>query len=159
MTREELLEKVNDAISAYDWGTPIHYSLLTDMRDYLLEEKGEVIFPPRTDGIEIRWPTYLDPNHDPTKERKFDIVKWESHSPRLVFDARQCKHVPAKESCYSIATLEWNEKDKWFDTTTVGTRLLETELTPAAREMLSQFITQMAERFAKEDLENGNYDR
>lgn len=158
MTREELLEKVNDAISAYDWGTPVHYSLLISMRDYLLEEKGEVIFPPRTDGIEIRWPTYLDPNRDLTKERKFDIVKWEYHSPRLVFDIRQNKHVPVTESCYSIATLEWNEKDKWFDTTTCGTRLLETELTPVARGMLSQFITQMAERFAKEDLENGNYD-
>lgn len=158
MTREELLEKVNDAISAYNLGTSISYFLLINMRDYLLEEKGEIIFPPRTDNIEIRWPTNLDPNYDSTKERKFDIVKWESHSPRLVFDARECKHVPAKENCYSIATIEWNEKDKWFDTITYGTRLLETELTPAARDMLSQFIATMAERFAKEDLENGNYD-
>lgn len=159
MTRDKLLEKINCVSSEYNLGTPIPLSLLKDMRDYLLEEKGEVIFPPRTDEIEIRWPTYLDPNHDPTKERKFDIVRWKPNSPRLVFDVRKNMHVPIKESCYSIATIEWNEKDKWFDTVTYGTRLLETELTSAAREMLSQFITEMAERFAKEDSENENYDR
>lgn len=159
MTRDKLLEKINCASSEYDLGTPIPFSLLKDMRDYLLEEKGEVIFPPRTDEIEIRWPTYLDPNHDPTKERKFDIVRWKPNSPRLVFDVHKNIHVPIKESCYSIATIEWNEKDKWFDTITYGTRLLETELTSAAREMLTQFIAEMAERFTKEDSENENYGR
>lgn len=157
MTRDKLLEKIDYTIDAYKYGVPISYSLIKEMRDYLLEEKGD-IFPPRTDGIEIRWPPHLNDEIDHTKERRFDIVKWKPCSPKLVFDAHENKHVPLKESCYTIATLEWNEKDKWFDTTTYGTELLETYLTPAARDMLSQFIKKMAEKFAEEDLESGNYD-
>lgn len=159
MTRDELLEKIDYTIDAYHWGTPpiSIYHLLKEVRAYLMEEKGD-IFPPRTDGIEIRWPPHLNDEIDYMKERRFDIVKWEPSSPILVFDTNESKHVPVKEKCYTIATLVWNEKDKWFDTTTYGTRLLETYLTPAAQDMLSQFIKKRAEKFAEEDLESGNYD-
>lgn len=159
MTRDELLEKIDYTIEVYYWRTsPIFiYHLLKDMRAYLLEEKGD-IFPPRTDGIEIRWPPHLNDEIDHAKDRKFDIVKWEPGSPKLVYDTDKCAHVPEKEICRTIATLVWNEKDKWFDTTTYGTELLETYLTPAAHEMVSQFIKKRAEKFAEEDLESGNYD-
>lgn len=65
----------------------------------------------RIEGFQIRDITYL-PGYEPKEpERRFDIVKWNGESET--------------EYCYSVATLEWNNKTRDFEFKSIGMRWLK----------------------------------
>lgn len=62
----------------------------------------------RIEGFQIRDITYL-PGYEPKEpEHRFDIVKWLNST-----------------YCYSVATLEWNDKTQDFEFKSIGMRWLK----------------------------------
>ena len=66
--------------------------------------------------FEIRPCKSLDGVIDP---KRFEVVKWYDHEPYI--------HGPSTStrSCYTVAWLEWNDKELCFELASVGLRLVE----------------------------------
>lgn len=73
-------------------------------------------------GFQIRQPIYLDGHFEPYK---FDLVKWEEHELYEVVDWYTGKKKMSDKSCFTIATLTWNEKECGFSFESCGLRYLE----------------------------------
>lgn len=101
----------------------------------------------RIDGFQIRDITYL-PGYGPEQpERCFDIVKWQQFDePRTMTDFTTGKPKTFTESCYSVAILEWNQREEDFEFRSVGMRWLEAEPTAAVCNLIKAFA-----RFKREE--------
>lgn len=119
--------------------------------DEVINELDPPTFPEPIDSIEIRDITYF-PGYEPkTKQRRFDIVKWENHPPREVTNLRTGKKEISTCNCYSIATLEWDEKERGFELHSVGTRWLEAAPSKKVCDMILKFCDKMAAEYEEED--------
>ena len=68
----------------------------------------------RWNGFQFRSPTFLGPTPEKYKDcHIYDLVKWESHVPMIVLDLDTGKKRISKESCFSIGTLTYNQKEGW----------------------------------------------
>lgn len=77
----------------------------------------------RFKDFEIRPTCFLDGHTDP---KKWDVVKWVTREkPTEVFDLELGKKKLSDTFCFSVALLEWNEKEPCWEFRSVGTRFLE----------------------------------
>lgn len=76
----------------------------------------------RFKDFEIRPTIYLDGHTEPNK---FDVVKWYDHKPMEVIDWKTGEKKTSTRSCYSIATIWWNEKEPGWEFKSVGTRFID----------------------------------
>lgn len=73
--------------------------------------------------FEIRPTCFLDGHTDP---KRWDVVKWQKREkPMEVTDLETGKKKMQETFCFSIATVEWNEKDHCWEFRSYGTRFLE----------------------------------
>lgn len=73
--------------------------------------------------FEIRPTCFLDGHTDP---KRWDIVKWaKHHKPMEVTDWETGEKKMQDKFCFSIATVEWNEKEPCWEFRSCGTRFLE----------------------------------
>lgn len=83
-------------------------------------EKGNVM---TFKDFEIRPTCFLDGHTDP---KKWDVVKWvKREEPLEVYDLELGKKKMSDRFCFSVAQLEWNEKEPCWEFSSVGTRFLE----------------------------------
>ena len=98
--------------------------------------------------FEIRPTAFLDGHTDP---KKWDVVKWEKHDPIRVFNLGTGEYEMSTKCCFSVAQLEWNDKEPCWEMRSVGTRFLE-----YYQEGLCEFIlkwmelTDLTRRFTEE---------
>jgi hypothetical protein len=77
----------------------------------------------RFKDFEIRPTIFLDGHTDP---KKWDVVKWvKREKPERVYDLGLGKYKMSDEYCFSVAFIEWNEKEPCWEFQSVGTRFLE----------------------------------
>ena len=74
------------------------------------------------DKFEIKPTQFLDGHTDPNS---FDLIKWYNHKPMKVLSITQQKEIVTTRSCYSVATLRYNEKEPCWEIESVGMRLME----------------------------------
>ena len=73
--------------------------------------------------FEIIPTTFLDGHKDP---KKWDVVKWcKREEPISVYDLDLGEYKMSDTYCFSVASLEWNEKEPCWEMSSVGTRFLE----------------------------------
>lgn len=100
----------------------------------------------RVDGIQIRDVTYLPgfkPNPPPIE---YDIVKWEKLE-RPVIAVRQDGQLEWQvDYCYSLARLEWDEREVEFKLVGVGMRFVEACPSKEACMMISKFAEEAARK-------------
>lgn len=101
-------------------------------------------YTPRVDGIQVRGCVYLGPA--PMYPIRYDVVKWEKHEPTIVTRLEDGQQYVSTESCYSIATLEWDECEECFNLNGVGMRLAAAAPSKAAFQMILDFAHRMTER-------------
>ena len=75
-------------------------------------------------GFQIRDCNYLFGTPEDTPIR-FDIVKWEEHEPYEVTDLETGEKKQTTRNCYSVATLEYDEKEPCFELISIGLRWLD----------------------------------
>ena len=80
------------------------------------------VYTDRWNDFQFRAPSYLDGHFEP---HKFDLVKWEEHEPIEVLDWVTGEKKMSTSSCFSVAQLEWDEKDECFEFKSVGLRYLD----------------------------------
>ena len=104
------------------------------------------------DGYQIRDVTYigLPPKDTPPT---FDIVRWYDIEPRRAIDMMTGEEKTITRCCYSVAFLEWDRHEEWWQFRSVGTRWLE-ENPP---ETVVKMILEFCEEKAKE-LQDGSDD-
>ena len=111
----------------------------------------------RVDGFQIRDLTYFFPRKErETRIKNFDIVKWQSFdTPHKTFayndKTKKFEDTMVDESCYSIATLDWNEKEDDFELNPVGLRIFTSGLTQAAMDMIVRFAKEKAKELQSDD--------
>ena len=91
----------------------------------------------RFKDFEIRPTCFLDGHTDP---KKWDVVKWCKSEPFESVDLRTGEKRMCDTYCYSVAQLEWNEKEPCWEFSSVGTRFLEDY-----EEGLCEFVLKWAE--------------
>lgn len=73
--------------------------------------------------FEIRPTCFLNGHKDP---KRWDVVKWEKHdNPIQVTEWETGKKKMQDTFCFSVAFLEWNDKESCWEMRSVGTRFLE----------------------------------
>ena len=72
-------------------------------------------------NFEIRPTCFLDGHKDP---KRWDVVKWHAHDPITVTDWHTGEKKISTRSCYSVASLTWDEKEGCWDFASVGLRFL-----------------------------------
>lgn len=98
--------------------------------------------------FEIRPTAFIDGHTDP---KKWDVVKWKKHDPIGVLNLKTGEHEMLTESCFSVAQLEWNDKEPCWEMRSVGPRFLQ-----YYQEGLCEFIlkwmelTDLTRRFTEE---------
>ena len=93
-------------------------------------------------GFQFRAPAYLDGHFEPNK---FDLVKWEDHESHEVIDFYTGKKKMSTRSCFTVATLIWDEKEPGFEFESCGLRYLEYRV-----DGLEKFILDFCEMMEKE---------
>lgn len=79
--------------------------------------------------------------------QKIDIVKWVTlDEPMRVFDLEMGRHKYITEYSYTIAQLEWDAHEDWWDFKSIGTRYLKD-----GTEDLSKWILDFCGSFAVDD--------
>ena len=111
----------------------------------------------RVDGFQIRDVCYLcdQPSNTPPR---FDVVKWiPEKEPRFVTALERDENGKwyavdkwSEEHCYSVATLEWNAHEPWFEFHSVGTRWLEENPTDAVVKMILDFCNEKAKELDRD---------
>ena len=76
----------------------------------------------RFKDFEIRPTCFLDGHKD---QKKWDVVKWCKCDPHEVVDGMTGKKKVIDTYCFSIAFLEWDDKEPCWEMRSVGTRFLE----------------------------------
>ena len=111
----------------------------------------------RLHGYQIRDVVYMGrpPKDAPVM---FDIVKWYQCEPNEVMSMEMnsrgtydMKKKIVTEYCYSVAVLEWNAHESWFDFKSVGTRWLEEKPEEDVIDMIMKFCEEK-QNDLKEDL-------
>ena len=72
--------------------------------------------------FEIRPTCFLDGHKD---QKKWDVVKWCTCDPHEVVDGMTGKKKVIDTYCFSVAFLEWDDKEPCWEMRSVGTRFLE----------------------------------
>ena len=75
----------------------------------------------RFKNFEIRPTCFLDGHTDP---KRWDVVKWYDHDPIEVTEWETGKKKFSTRSCYSVASLTWDEKERCWELESVGMRFL-----------------------------------
>jgi hypothetical protein len=78
-------------------------------------------YTPRWNNFQIRDVVYIDGHIDPNK---FAVVKWCTHEPIEVTDMETGLKKTSKESCYTVANLEYSPEDNSFELHSCGMRFL-----------------------------------
>jgi len=103
----------------------------------------------RTDGFEVRNITYF-PGYEKKRERRFDVVKWDTCEPTLVTTrGGQMKWIT--EYCYSVANLIWNPEEKEFDLVSIGLRFPESHPSAAAMDMICKFAREKEREYLDDE--------
>lgn len=111
----------------------------------------------RLHGYQIRDAVYLvrPPKDVPVT---FDIVKWVECEPKEIMSYEQnsrgtyeMKKKIMTEYCFSVAVLEWNAHESWFEFKSVGTRWLEENPEEDVIDMIMKFCEEK-QNDLKEDL-------
>lgn len=91
-------------------------------------------------GFQIRDCVYLfgPPEDAPIR---FDIVKWQEHEPLEATNLETGEKKQLTRSCYTVATLEYNKKDLYFDLVSVGLRWLEAHPDKDVEEWIIRWCT------------------
>ena len=76
----------------------------------------------RFKDFEICPASFLDGHTDP---KKWNVVKWENCEPREVIDGRTGEKKVSDRFCFTVAFIEWNDKEPCWEVRSVGTRFLE----------------------------------
>lgn len=77
----------------------------------------------RFKDFEIRPTCFLDGHTDP---KQWDVVKWCKREKAVrVFDIGLGEYKMSDTYCFSVAHIEWNEKEPCWEFRSVGTRFLE----------------------------------
>ena len=96
----------------------------------------------RVEGFQIRDVTYLGrpPKNAPIT---YDIVKWNKYDKpqraRVIQNGVDCGELDVTEYCYSVAFLEWDAHEKWFELKSVGMRFVEAKPSEAVMDMILDF--------------------
>lgn len=69
------------------------------------------IYTDEWNDFQFRAPVYLDGHFEPYK---FDLVKWNDCDPYEVVDSVTGKKKTITRYCFSVGTLIWDEKEKYF---------------------------------------------
>ena len=112
-------------------------------------------YTPIVDGFQIRDIVTLEnfgSNTYPENPKRFDIVKWVECEPYKATDLKTGKEVIKTKHCYSVGTLEWNQKEPCFEFKSVGLRWLESNPSERVIKMILGFCSMM------ESILNENYD-
>lgn len=73
--------------------------------------------------FEIRPTCFLDGHTDP---KRWDVVKWcKREKPERVYDLVSGEYKMSDTYCFSVASIEWDDKNDCWDMGSVGTRFLE----------------------------------
>ena len=73
--------------------------------------------------FEIRPTCFLDGHKD---QKTWDVVKWcKREKPERIFDLDLGEYKMSDTYCFSVAFLEWNDKEPCWEMRSVGTRFLE----------------------------------
>lgn len=76
----------------------------------------------RFKDFEIRPMTFVSNHKDP---KKLEVVKWCKCDPREVIDGLTGEKKISDTYCFSVAFIEWNEKEPCWEFRSVGPRFLE----------------------------------
>lgn len=97
--------------------------------------------------FEVRDIVYLGGYKDTTESAKrLDVVKWETHSPMEVVNAKTGKKEISTRCCYSIGTLEWDDDERWWDFKSCGLRFLED-----ANTIVCRWLEEFAKQYARDN--------
>ncbi len=148
----ELAARLRDAYCCLEGNTHIvTRQQAMKILDEVIKELDPPAFPPSIDDIEICNVTYF-PGYEPeVKPRSFDIVKWEQHAPCEVMSLRTGKKEISTRSCYSLAFLKWDDKERGFDFNGVGLRWLEAAPSKAVCDMIIDFCNKKTKEYNQED--------
>lgn len=100
------------------------------------------------DGFQIRDVTYFgeSPKNVPIE---FEIAKWQYFEPRKVIDFKTGKEKMIDRTCYAVAFLVCNEREKHFNFKQVGDRWERAKKTEKVIEMISEFTKKKGEELCK----------
>lgn len=102
----------------------------------------------RWNGFQFRTPVYIDGRHNP---HRFDLVKWvQRDEPIEVIDLPTGDRRLSTEYCYTVAWLNWNPKDEYFDFESCGTRYLRDRV-DGLEEWILEFCDRMEKVLGEED--------
>ena len=90
---------------------------------------------------EIRMPIYLDGHKN---YNDYDVIKWEQCEPREVLDWSTGKKKIQTKCCFTIGTLHWDSKERWFKFESCGLRYLEHR-----KKGLEKFLLKFANKMQK----------
>ena len=103
----------------------------------------DIVYTDIWNDFQFRPPSYLDRHFEP---HKFDLVKWVyREEPVEVIDLRTGEKRMSDKYCFSVASLNWDRKEGWFNFKSVGTRYLEHRI-----DGLEEWILEFCEMMEKE---------
>lgn len=100
------------------------------------------VYTDEWNGFQFRAPVYLDGHFEP---HKFSLIKWYEHEPYEAIDLYTGEKVIKTRTCYTIATLTWDEKEEWFEFESCGLRYLTDRI-----DGLEKFILDFCDMMEKE---------
>lgn len=101
-------------------------------------------------GFQIRDVTYIGKPPKDTPPR-YDVVKWFDCEPQKVRDLMTGEMKTMTRYCYSVACLEWDRHEEWWQFLSAGTRWLEANPTEAVVNMILKFCEDKAKELKYED--------
>ena len=120
--------------------------------DYAFPQKdkyGLTLYTDRVDGFQIRSVNYLGAENVEDDGTRFDVVKWESHDPMKVYSVNEEKEIVTTEHCYSVAFIEWDDKEDCYDIKSVGMRLIDSHPTEAVMDMILKFVNEQRKKMLR----------
>lgn len=97
--------------------------------------------------FQFRAPVYLDGHFEPYK---FDLVKWNDCDPYEVIDSVTGKKKTVTRNCFTVGTLIWDKKEKYFWFESYGLRYFE-EHTNGLDEFILDFCETMKKQLWKDN--------
>ena len=107
-------------------------------------------YTPIVDRFQIRDVTYLG-GSPPQDKIKFDIVKWVDCDPMEVINIKTKQKEIQTRYCYTVAWLNWDEKEECFDFNSCGLRWLEANPSQKVIQMILNFANMMTEILKNDD--------
>ena len=113
------------------------------------DKYGLTVYTDKVDDFQIRSANYLG-DRPADDWKRFDIIKWEHHEPMKVYSVDERKEIVSTESCCSVGTLMWDEKEGCFTLCSIGMRLFESHPSKAVIDMVLKFADIQRKRFLRQ---------